>query len=307
MISYVVQRFVFVSAGLLIVSFGIFVGVRYAPMDPADTMIPGGATEEETVRIHKHLGLDKPILVQYGIYLKNIFLHGDFGKSYYSGVPVVRLLMERGPVSFTLVLPAFAVVLLVGIPTGFIAAVFRNSIFDYGVVGSIYVLQALPNFWVAIVLILLLSVRIQLFPPFGRGGIETMVLPTIALATPLIGRATRFVRAGLLEVMQEDYIRTALSKGISYFKIYVKHAFRNALLPLVTDSAQQLIWTIGNAIVIEEIFAWSGIGRLTINSIRLGDYPTVQGCVLFFAFLFMVTNLLVDLSYVILDPRIEYG
>ncbi len=307
MVAYIAQRVLLVTLGLLIVSFGIFIGVRFAPLDPADTMIPGGANEEETARIHKNLGLDKPILTQYLQYLRGIFLRGDFGKSYYSGEPVAQLLLQRVPVSFTLVLPAFAVIMLVGIPAGFIAALYRNSPLDYGVVGGIYVLQALPSFWIAIVLIMVFSVRLRLLPSFGRGGIQTMILPTIALATPLIGRATRFVRTGLLEVMEADYIRTAFSKGISRLRVYWKHAFRNALIPLVTDSSQQFVWTMGNAIVIEEIFAWSGVGRLTISSIRLGDYPTAQGCVLFFAALFMLTNLLVDLSYTFLDPRIEYG
>jgi len=307
MASYIVQRLLFVTVGLLIVSFGIFMGVRFAPMDPADTMIPGGANEEETARIHEKLGLNKPILIQYVQYVGGIFLRGDFGESYYSGEPVTRLLVQRIPVSFTLVLPAFAVIMLVGIPTGFIAALYRNSPLDYTIVSGIYILQALPSFWVAIVLIMVLSVKLRLFPSFGRGGIETMVLPTIALATPLIGRATRFVRTGLLEVMEADYIRTAFSKGVSRLRVYWRHAFRNALIPLVTDSSQQFVWTMGNAIVIEEIFAWSGVGRLTISSIRLGDYPTAQGCVLFFAALFMVTNLLVDLSYTFLDPRIEFG
>jgi peptide/nickel transport system permease protein len=174
------------------------------------------------------------------------------------------------------------------------------------VVTVVYVLQALPNFWVALVLIMVLAVRMPIFPPFGRGGIETFVLPALSLALPIAGRVTRFVRAGLLRVMPELYIRTAYSKGLSTRVIYLKHAFRNALIPLVTDLSMQFVWTIGNAIVIEMIFGWAGIGRLTMTAIGARDYPTVQGCVLLFAAMFMIVNLLVDLTYLLIDPRIDY-
>jgi peptide/nickel transport system permease protein len=307
MLSYVLRRLVVVGIGLLIVSFGIFYGIRRSPIDPANTMIPGGANAEEKARIHAALGLDRPILVQYGRFLHGAFTRFDFGTSYYSHEPVTRLVLQRVPVSLSLVLPAFLLVLCVGIPTGFLAAIRRNSLLDYSVVGAVYVIQSFADFWIAIVLILVFVVRIPIFPAFGRAGPTSFVLPALSLAIPLFGRVTRFVRAGLLDVLQHDYIRTARSKGASASRVYVKHAFRNVLVPLVTDTSMQFVWTIGNAIVIEEIFAWPGIGRLTINAIRLGDFPTAQLCVLFFAVMFMVVNLAVDISYTFLDPRIHYA
>ncbi len=305
MITYFIKRLLVGFCGVLIVSFVIFVGLRFAPGDPADLMIPGVPTPEERASIHKQLGLDKPVIIQYLIYIKNIFMHGDLGMSYYSHEPVIDLLKQRIPITFQLVIPVFILVLLVGIPTGFIAVLYRNSLPDYMTVVAIYTLQALPNFWIGIVLILFFAVRFPILPAFGRGGIETMVLPTIALATPLIGRVTKFVRNGLIDIIREDYIRTAFSKGLSKRNVYIKHAFKNAAIPLVTDVSMQFVWLIGNAIVIEEVFGWGGIGRLTLNSLRLRDYPTAQACVLFFAVAFMIVNLLVDISYRFLDPRVK--
>ncbi len=305
MLGYIAKRLLMGALGLLVISFIIFVGVRFAPGDPADLMIPGAPTREERARIHKELGLDKPVLTQYSTYIKNIIVHGDFGKSYYSHEPVIRLLATRIPVSLQLVVPAFILIIVIGIATGLTSVIWRNSVLDYAAVGSIYLLQSLPDFWVGILLILLFAVKIPLFPAFGRGSLDTLVLPVIALSLPLIGRATRFVRNGLLEVMNEDYIRTAYSKGLSTIKVFFGHAFRNALIPLVTDVSMQFIWTIGNAIVIETVFSWGGIGSLTINALRLRDYPTAQACILFFAVMFMVVNLLVDVLYSIIDPRIK--
>jgi len=306
MIPYIARRLLFVTCGLLIVSFVIFVGIRVAPGDPADVMILGVPTAEEKAAIHKRLGLDKPILTQYGVFLRDLFLHGDLGESYFSPDRISSLLLKRIPVSLQLVSISFFFTLLIGIPAGFASAVFRNTPFDYAVVSTVYVLQALPNFWVALLLIMFFAVRMSVLPAFGRGGIETFVLPSISLALPIVGRVTRFVRSGLLRVMPELYIRTAYSKGLAPGTIYFKHAFRNALIPLVTDLSMQFVWTIGNAIVIEVIFGWAGVGRLTMTAIGARDYPTVQGCVLFFAAMFMLVNLVVDLAYVLIDPRIEY-
>ena len=274
--------------------------------DPAIAMAGEGASAEDIEFIRIQFGFDKPLLLQYLLWFTGI-LRGDFGVSTYFALPVVELLAERLPITLSLGLAALIFSILLAVPLGILAAIYANSIVDRIALFISVSGQALPNFWFALVLILLLSVMLPLLPPSGNENWYNFIMPTLVLgyySTPAIMRLTR---SGMLEVLNADYIRTARAKGLSPLRVILKHALRNAIIPVVGLAAVQFGYMLGGSIIIESIFALHGIGQLAWESIARADFPTMQAIVLVLSLIYVGLNLIGDLINAWLDPRIRVG
>ena len=298
---------------LLIVTFIVFIIFRVIPGDPL-MFILGSNPDPETIKIvSNHLGLDKPLITQYFIWITNI-LHGDFGTSYIKNTPVLDLIIDKLPA--TLQLSMFSMILgtIIGIPAGIICGLKHNSWIDIFIRTFSFLGFSIPRYWLAILIVIFFSLNLNLIPPAGYvpftenylKNLHYSILPTITLALPIASEQMRFLRSSMLDVIRQDYIRTAKAKGLSEFYITNKHALKNAVIPFLTIFGLQLGFLLGGAVVVEQITAWPGIGWLTLQSINLRDYSVVQGVVLFSAFAFLTINLLVDILYTLLDPRIRY-
>lgn len=283
----------------------VFFLLRLAPGDPVTMLLAETATPEQINAVRAKWGLDKPIVVQYMVFLNNV-LHGDLGNSLFFQEPAMDVLLERMPATLQLSAAALFFSLIVAIPIGILSALRRDTIWDYLGTGLAMLGQALPPYWLGIMLILLFSVHLHWFPSSGRGTIWHLVLPAITLGSVLMALITRLVRSGMLEVLGEDYIRTARAKGLKEQRVIVRHALRNILIPLVTVIGLQLGALFGGAVITESIFAWPGVGRLALQAISARDYPLVQAAVLFISVVYVFLNLAVDILYVYLDPRIRY-
>jgi peptide/nickel transport system permease protein len=288
---------------LLGVSFVVF-AILYLTGDPALVLLPPDASPEDVLRFREIMGFNDPFFVQYGRFLKGA-LQGDFGQSVRHGEPAFGLVLERMPATFELAGAALLLALCLAIPAGIVSAVRRNSPLDY--VSTVVALfgQSLPTFWLGIMLILVFSVRFNLLPSSGRGTLEHLVLPAITLGLFTTARITRLTRSGMLEVLNQDYIRTARAKGVSDSPVVWKHALKNAAIPIVTIVGIELGTLLGGSVITETIFAWPGVGRLSVQAIANRDYPVVQAAVFLLATTFVVVNLVVDLIYTYLDPRIR--
>jgi peptide/nickel transport system permease protein len=289
---------------LLGVSFVVFF-ILFLTGDPALVLLPPEATAEDIRLFREKMGFNDPFLVQYGRFLAGA-LRGNFGESIRHGEPAFTLVVERMPATFQLAGAALLIALCLAIPAGIVSAVRRNSILDY--VSTVVALlgQSMPTFWLGIMLILLFSVQLQLLPSSGRGDLRHLVLPAVTLGLFTTARITRLTRSGMLEVLSQDYIRTARAKGVSDPPVVWKHALKNAAIPIVTIVGIELGTLLGGSVITETIFAWPGVGRLLIQSINFRDYPLVQGCILLIAVTYVAMNLLTDLTYGLLDPRIRY-
>jgi ABC-type dipeptide/oligopeptide/nickel transport system permease component len=283
----------------------VFFLLRLAPGDPVTMLLAETATPEQINAVRAKWGLDKPIIVQYAVFLGNV-LHGDLGNSLFFQEPAMDVLLERMPATLQLSAAALFFSLIVAIPIGILSALKRDSLWDFLGTGLAMLGQALPPYWLGIMLILLFSVRLHWFPSSGRGTIWHLVLPAITLGSVLMALVTRLVRSGMLEVLGEDYIRTARAKGLKEQRVIVRHALRNILIPLVTVIGLQLGALFGGAVITESIFAWPGVGRLALQAISARDYPLVQAAVLFISVVYVFLNLAVDILYVYLDPRIRF-
>jgi peptide/nickel transport system permease protein len=250
------------------------------------------------------MGFNDPFIVQYGRFLGGA-LRGDFGQSIRHGEPAFHLVVERLPATFQLAGAALVVALVLAIPAGVVSAVRRNTVVDY--VATVVALfgQSMPTFWLGIMLILVFSVQFNLLPSSGRGGLEHLLLPAITLGLFTTARITRLTRSGMLEVLNQDYIRTARAKGVNGPPVVWKHAFKNAAIPIVTIVGIELGTLLGGSVITETIFAWPGVGRLSVQAIANRDYPVVQAAVFLLASTFVLVNLVVDLLYTYLDPRIR--
>ena len=318
---------------LLGVSIVVFFMVRAIPGDPAQIMLGQQATQEQVQQIRENMGLDKPIFVQYGLFLKDA-LRGDLGDSIVTGRPVTTELLTRLPATLELTAFAMLIAILVGIPVGVISAVRQYSLLDKTT--SVLALTgiSMPIFWLAMILVVIFGVNLELLPFPGRldpttgitaitglvlvdslltlnfagfwDGLLHLIMPALALATIPMAVIMRMTRSSMLEVMNEDYVRTARAKGVVPWRVVFKHALRNAMLPTITVIGLQTGLLMGGAIITETIFSWPGIGLYTYNSISARDYASVQGVVLYGALLFVLINLLVDILYAILDPRVRY-
>jgi ABC-type dipeptide/oligopeptide/nickel transport system permease component len=288
---------------LLGVSFLTFV-IGHESGDPVRLIARGDATEQQKADLRRSLGLDRPLLEQYKVYLGRA-LHGDLGVSYRQHVDVSHLIALRLPSSLELAASAFLLAMTLGAALGMACVVYRDTIIDHLVAGLSVLAQVVPGFWLGLVLVLLFAVHWRLFPVSGSGDLTHLILPAVTLALPTLGRMTRLVRAGMLEVMQSDYIRTARAKGLRERQVLLGHAAKNALLPLVTQAGLELGDMVGSAFIIETVFAWPGIGRMTVNAVQQRDFLVVQGCVLVIATGFVLINLAVDLLYAVIDPRVR--
>jgi ABC-type dipeptide/oligopeptide/nickel transport system permease component len=302
--KYILRRMVqslIVLAGALVISFVI---LRVVPGDPAILMLSDMATPDEVERMRIALGVHEPIWVQFGIYLKQI-VTGDFGLSYRRGTPALDLVLTYLPATIQLALAALLITIVVAVPLGIVAAVRKNSWIDNALSVAALLGQSLPVFWLGIMLILLVSVQLRLLPTSGYGELRHLILPAITLAFSNIALVARITRSSMLEVIRQDYIRTARAKGLPERTIMVRHALRNALAPVVTVLGLQIGTLLGGAIITETVFGWPGAGALLVSSITYRDYPVVQVMVVISALIFVVTNLLVDIVYVMLDRRVS--
>jgi peptide/nickel transport system permease protein len=288
---------------LLGVSFVVFF-ILHLTGDPALVLLPPEATAEDIRRFREAMGFNDPFLVQYGRFLAGA-LRGDFGQSIRHGEPAFDLVMERMPATFQLSGAALLIALCLAVPAGIVSAVRRNSVIDYFSTVVALLGQSMPTFWLGIMLILLFSVQFSVLPSSGRGGIEHLVLPAITLGLFTTARIARLTRSGMLEVLNQDYIRTARAKGMSNPPVVWKHALKNAAIPIVTIIGIELGTLLGGSVITETIFAWPGVGRLSVQAIYNRDYPVVQAAVFLLATTFVLVNLFVDVIYTYLDPRIR--
>jgi peptide/nickel transport system permease protein len=302
--SYILRRVayaVFVLWGALTI---IFVTVRIVPGDPASMMLGAGATEDDVAALRQRLGLDDSLPVQYVRFVAEA-ARLDFGESLWLNRPVLTSVGERITTTARLAIAAMAIALVVSFPLGILAALKQRSVVD-GLVSVVSLLgQSVPSFWLGIMLILIFARQLRLLPSAGSETWKHLIMPAVTLALPLVGVLTRLVRSGLLDVMYEDYIRTARAKGLGPRSVLTRHALRNMLIPVVTVAGLQLGNLLGGTVIVETVFGWPGIGRLLVDAIFHRDYPLIQAAILFITTGFVVINLLVDLSYVYLDPRIR--
>lgn len=307
LLKYVYKRVFQMIPLLLLISFVVFIMLSFAPGDPALLLIgPIGATSEKINEVRESLGLNKPLLVRYFDFLKNLLFHGDLGRSFQSKRPVIQEIARTLPVSIRLALNAMIISTFFAIILGVMSAIKQYSFLDN--ITKIIVLTgvSMPIFWLGLVMIVIFSVYLGLFPSSGWGDWRHMFLPSVTLAAYPLAMLARLTRSTMLEVIRKDYIRTARSKGSSEFSVIYKHALRNALIPVITMTGLQFGLLISGSILTETVFAIPGIGRLTVQAIYIRDYPIIQGTILVSAAIFAVVNLLVDISYTFLDPRVKY-
>jgi peptide/nickel transport system permease protein len=293
------------AAGVCLVISMISFFLLFLNADPALLLLPPQAAVEDIEAFKISMGLDRPVLVQYLDFLQKVILHGDFGDSFVSKVPALELMLERVPATLRLTFGAVILANLFAIPIGIIAAVRRYSLADNLTTLIALVGQAMPLYWFGIMLIIVFGVWLGWLPISGSESLSHLILPSVTLGAWLLPINMRLVRSGMLEVLTQDYIRTARAKGASETRVLIKHAFKNACIPLVTVTGMQLSLLLGGAVVTETVFAWPGLGRLAVDSIRMGDYPVVQAIVVFFALCVVAGNLLADIMAAYLDPRIR--
>ncbi|MDR7523640.1 MAG: ABC transporter permease [Armatimonadota bacterium] len=283
----------------------IFLIVRVIPGDPASVLLGTFATAELLAEQRTKMGLDRPLAVQYVLFLRQAAA-GDWGRSYHEGRPAFGIVLERLPATLELAAAATALTVVTSFLLGSLAARWVQSPVDHAIGIFSLVGQAVPNFWLGLVLILVFARSLHWLPSFGRGTLWHLVLPAVTLAVQLIGVMTRLIRAGILETQGQDFVRTARAKGVTETGILVRHVYRNMLIPVVTMLGLQLGSLVAGVVVIETVFAWPGLGRLIVAAINNRDYPVVQAAITFVAAMFVFLNLVVDLTYAYLDPRIRY-
>jgi len=303
MLSFLSKRFLQAVLVLIGVSFSTFI-VAHLTGDPVELMARENATVEDKQQLREFLGLDRPLAEQYLSFVGKA-LQGDLGYSFVQQTRVTDLIAQRLPATLQLAAAGFLLSLLIAIPLGIIIALKRNTIWDVVVTALAMVGQAAPGFWIGLMLVVLFAVELKILPVSGYGGAVYFVLPAITLALQSSARLTRLVRASMLEVLGADYIRTARSKGLRERTVLFIHAFRSAMIPVVTMAGLELAELVSGAFITETIFAWPGVGRLAVQAVYQRDFPVIQGVVLMAAVFFVVINFLVDVLYVVIDPRVK--
>ena len=306
MLRYALQRFLAMVPLLVGVSLLVFSMVHLTPGDPVRLMLGEEATQEDVARVRSELGLDEPLPVQFVAYLGRLVV-GDLGFSLRSRQPVAQDLAQRIWPSVELAIAAMMIATVLGVVLGVAAAVRRGTWLDTLAMMVAVTGVSAPTFWVGLILILVFSVHLGWFPSSGRGGLTHLALPAVTLGLHYAASIARVTRSSMLDVLNEDYVRTAHAKGLAPMAVIVGHALKNAMLPTVTLIGLQLGALLGGTVVVETVFAWPGIGRFAIDAIKHRDYPVVQAAILFMAVAFAFSNLIVDLLYGFLDPRIEYS
>lgn len=311
---YILRRLLLLVPLLLAISVLTFFMIHLAPGDPISTRFGLNLKNLEPERIEQireELGLNDPLPVQYLRYLSNL-LQGDLGRSLTTNRPVASELVSRLPATIELTIASMLIVLLVAVPLGIFSAVKRGSLVDNLCMAGALLGVSMPSFWFGIMLMLLFSLKLGLLPTGGRGDgtladlLKALIMPAITLGTGLMGIVARLTRSSMLEVLGQDYMRTAYAKGLATRLVLVRHGLRNALIPVVTVIGVQFASLLGGAVIVETIFAWPGMGRLAVNAISRRDYPVIMGTVLVFAVVFVLANLIVDILYTFIDPRIRY-
>jgi len=274
--------------------------------DPVLLMLPADASQQDIQRLRELLGFDRPVPIQLWRFMERVAT-GDFGTSLRFQEPALALVLDRLPSTVLLALTALSVATVIALPLGVLSAVRRNSVWDHGAMAVALLGQSMPIFWTGIMLITIFAVALDLLPSSGSGTIPHLVLPAAALGFFSTGRMARLVRGGMIEVLGQDYVRTARAKGLTERRVLYRHALRNCLLPVITLLGLELGSTLGGAVVTEMVFAWPGVGRLIVSAIFARDYPLVQAAVFVVAAMLVVVNLVVDLLYAVIDPRVRYG
>ena len=304
MIKYSLKRLVYMIPVTIAVIFIVYLIMYLTPGDPVALLLGSDATPELIAETRQKLGITDPFFVQFGRYLWNL-LHGDFGMSWYTGGPVSERLFAAIPYTVTLSLVGMLVALLISIPLGVAAAVNRNTIWDYLISVFAMIGVSAPTFWVGTMLILLFALEWKMLPSASDGTWRSFLLPTVTQGFNMLASVVRTQRSSMLEVLSSDYVRTARAKGVSHFSATYKHALRNAVLPSITVAGLNFGQLIAGSVAIETVFAIPGVGRLMIDNIKLHDTPTVIGCMVFVSVMVSIINLLVDILYGLIDPRIK--
>ena len=302
---FLARRLVLTIPVLLGVATLVFSLIHLIPGDPAQAMLGEAAPQSDVEELRRRLGLDRPLLEQYGAFLRGL-VTGDLGTSLRTGMPVTDQIVERMPATFELAAAAMLVAIAFSMPLGILAAVRRGTMVDHAAMTVSLAGVSVPNFWLGPLLAIVFAVELGWLPVSGRGTWAHLVLPAISLGAALAAILARMTRATMLEELREQYVLAARARGVSRARAILRHAFRNSLIPVVTLVGLQFGAVLTGAVITETIFAWPGIGRLLIQSIGFRDYPLVQGCILLIAVTYVGVNLLTDVVYGVLDPRIRY-
>jgi peptide/nickel transport system permease protein len=316
MLRFVASRCVHAIPVLIGVSLIAFLILRLAPGDPVQLMLPSHATRDEIEELRASLGLDRPLAMQYVLWLGQV-LQGNLGKSLFTSGPVLHELLERFPNTLVLTCAAIGVAVLLGMPLGILAAARRGTAVDAGSMVASVIGWSMPNFWIGLILVIVFSVWLRWLPTGGMYDIMAeerafgdllrhLVLPTITLAVGHMAYVARFTRSSLLEALNQDYIRTARAKGLHEGLVILRHGLRNSLIPIISVLGVSIGHLLGGAVIVETVFSWPGLGSLMVHSIMNRDFPVVQGAMLFAAVVFIVVNLVADLLYAVVDPRIRF-
>ena len=303
--GYIARRLLLLIPTVLGVATLVFFLIHLVPGDPVEVILGEHAQAQQLDALRSVLGLDKPLHVQYGSFLAGIAT-GDLGESIFYRKPVTTILFERLGATIKLALAGMGVALLLALPLGVIAAMKRNTFIDHGAMFFSLVGISMPNFWLGPLLIMAFAIHFSVFPASGMGEPLSLILPAITLGTALAAMLSRMTRSSVLEVMEDDYVTAARARGMSEFRVIGKHVLRNALIPVVTIIGLQFGALLSGAIITEVVFAWPGLGTLLIRAIQSRDYPLVQGAMLLIATSYVFINLLTDLAYGLIDPRIRY-
>lgn len=305
-LRFIISRLAAAAGVVLGVLCLVFVFIHLVPGDPVEVMLGESARPADKETLRQALGLNQPLHLQFVTYLHGL-VQLDLGHSIYSGRPILEILLERIPATIELSLTALLLAVALAFPLGVLAALYRNTFLDVGAMGFALLGVSIPNFWMGPMLIMVGALWLGWFPVSGREGFASLVLPALTLGTSMAAILSRMVRSSLLEVIGEEYIRTARSKGIPEWHVIVRHGLRNALLPVMTLLGLQLGALLGGAVITETVFSWPGIGLLTVEAIQRRDYPVVQATVLFISLTYVLVNLTTDLMYAWIDPRVRIG
>lgn len=294
----------------IVVIFGIsvlsFLLIHFIPGDPVRMILGQNATPDQIAKLNHFLGLDKPLHIQYFQYIGNV-LQGDFGASLKSGRPVLMEILDRFPETIKLAATGITFAIIIGFTVGILAAKFKDTIVDTLAMGFATLGISIPSFWLGILLIMIFSVKLGWFPIAEGTGIRDLILPSVTLGVVASTMISRLTRNGMVEVMSNNYIRTARAKGLDERVIIMRHALRNVLIPIITVVGLQMAALLGGTVIIEQVFNWPGLGTLAIDAIASRDFPLIQGTVLFMGIVYVTINILVDISYSMIDPRVDMG
>lgn len=305
MLKFIVKKIVLMIPVLIVMSLIVFSIFYFGPGDPVSRIAGPNATQEVYENISRKYGLDQPFAVQYARFIKSV-VKGDLGISILQQRPVVQMIQQRLPVTLQIGLLGFLITFIIAIPVGVIAAVKKNTIVDYTSMTGILLGMALPTFWLGMLLLYFFAYKLRWFPISGDGSIKQLILPSLAIGLTNAAVTARMVRSNMLEVLNQDFVRTARSKGLLEKTVVYIHALKNAMIPIITIMGLRLGWILGGSVALEIIFSIPGLGRLMVDSILARDFPVVQGAMLVLTSSIILANMLADILYAVVDPRIRY-